>query len=1594
MKTNIKKILIITIIALLVLGVVTVNAESGASNEGLIDISLNGSTRQQTDAQKYPITEVVPRVNVKQTNIIDYIDDVPRIIENIENQLRDKYGITARSIVVERFNPAGETTITYHDGSKIVLPPEKTIELGTYAYRSTILGKWKNVLYGDVINAEDMTLVLVTGEQGPPAGTTYRFKKPNNMITTNIPNVDHVVQKHSDVIVTFPDGSEKDNYPTRPAIIEIYRYKLAYELEGQDITVIGLGNKPNPRDGVNISSDVEEFLADERFDTFSYRFESPVDTNTTGSKPAKVKVFYPDGTSDSVELTVHVISHADHYIPETINLTVGIGETPKAIDAITNFTQLPEGTIAKFENLVDTSTPGDKNATIIVTYPDGSEDTENIIVTVNSDEPESKDIVVKVGEMPNPADGIANKDKLPVGTTYAFENEPDTTVSGEQTVNIVVTYPGGESVAVPTSLKVVEGDTEADNYEPTGQGITVVGLGNKPSAEDGIANKEALPEGTTYTFEKLIDTSTSGEKDAVIVVTYSDGSIDKVNITVDVKSLADEHNPQGQEIAANYGATIDPRDGISNKDTLPEGTIYRFKNFVDTSVSGERNETIEVVYPDGSSEEVSISVNISSLLEDDEIKLPDEKVKVDNLNNLTDKEKRDVVLALTQANDSSPFDLVINQDNVDSDGTTTVIYADGTTETIPGYNLVTLSDKGRYNPRGGKIKILVNEELNLEEGVINLDELPEGTIIMSAVGKIDTSRTWPNLQVPTFAIYPDGTLSDNFIVNVTIADNIANLYLPTGENIVIKQGTPNSSINPEHGISNKSELPDNVSYSFEDLNIDHSDNMLGKAQSAKIIVTYSDESTDEVDITITVTAEPLNTLYDPEGKDIEVEQGETVKPKDGIANIDELPESAEFTFKEAVDTSTTGKKSTTIIIKYSDDTEDEVNINVIVKSSLEDFELKLPQEKVVVADKTSLTTAEKNSVEEALVEVNPDMPMGTDILILDDGTANILYSNGNRVSISGDQLVEQAVVTRDADKFPIEPLEPKIQVSDSSNLTPEEKDAVKNKVKEQLPDEEYLEETTIDVNNDGSVTVTYPDGSENTLPGTDTVVKKEDPISTEYDDAKFASITIETQPAKLVYIEGGTFDPTGMVVILTDTEGNTKEVNASELGDNGITLSPDASTPLTEAKNNGKPVTVTKGDQSVTTNNLTVNKDETEEPKEDKDKYPLSPFEEKVEVNDTSNLTDEEKEAVKNKVKDQLPEEADVKDTDIVVDDDGSVTVTYPDGSKNTLPGSDTVKSKTPDTEVDKDGLKKAIDDGQNVQETDNYDKAKPEDRKALDDAIAEGQEIYDDPDATQEEVNAARQRILDAIKKINDTTKPTEDTDTDDKTDYDPYVYPDWLAFGLARPGDSEEEQKQEVQPVPGGLNIAYMEGYPDGTIRPNGAVTRAESAAMISRLLQLDISDNSETDYSDTPLRWYNKYINAVTKDNVMEGYPDGTFKPNELITRAEFTQMIANFDMNNSGGDRFIDVSGHWPENGIDQSSANDRIEGYPDGSFRPDGQITRAEAATILNRTFGRDDNKVPPGDIQALDLYSDLQSDHWAYGALLEATRGVLYDDVN
>lgn len=191
--------------------------------------------------------------------------------------------------------------------------------------------------------------------------------------------------------------------------------------------------------------------------------------------------------------------------------------------------------------------------------------------------------------------------------------------------------------------------------------------------------------------------------------------------------------------------------------------------------------------------------------------------------------------------------------------------------------------------------------------------------------------------------------------------------------------------------------------------------------------------------------------------------------------------------------------------------------------------------------------------------------------------------------------------------------------------------------------------------------------------------------------------------------------------------------------------------------------------------------------------------------------------------------------------------------------------------------------------------------------------------------------------------------------------------------------------------IHFNYVIGYTDGTIRPNNDISRAEVATIFFRLLTDEAREQYTTtagNFTDVKAgMWCNRAIATLTNMGIIKGYTDGTFRPNADITRAELATIIARFAKLDVNTKTFSDINGHWAQKNIELAAGNGWINGYEDGTFRPNNNITRAETFAMINRVLDRQTESV--SDLlptSEMNMWSDnLNENAWYYKDVQEAT---------
>ena len=605
----------------------------------------------------------------------------------------------------------------------------------------------------------------VAGELNQANGTWAEF---------NAPTVKGYTPSHAKV------AAEEVTAETKNATVDITYNPVAPT--GQNVTT-KVGEVPDADQGIANKGDLP--------DGTKYSWKTTPDVTTDGNKPAVVVVTYPGGSTVEVPVTVTVTKNptdADKYTPEGQDVNTKTGVVPDPAEGIKNKSDLPDGTKYTWKDTPDVTTAGDKPATVVVTYPDGSKDEVPVTIHVTNPAtdadkytPEGQDVNTKTGVVPDPAEGIKNKSDLPDGTKYTWKDTPDVSTEGNKPATVVVTYPDGSKDEVPVTIHVTNPATDADKYTPEGQDVNTK-TGELPNPADGIKNKSDLPDGTKYTWKDTPDVSTEGNKPATVVVTYPDGSKDEVPLTIHVTNPAtdaDKYTPEGQDVNTKTGELPNPADGIKNKSDLPDGTKYTWKDTPDVSTEGNKPATIVVTYPDGSKDEVPVTIHVTNPATDADkytpetqpITTPEGKVPdaSDGIKNKTDL-PNDTKYTWTDP-DQVAQDVKKPGSHTE---TITVRYPDGSEDTVT----VTVNVPA---PEGQNITTDQGKLPNPADAIKNKDQMPDGT---TYTWKQEPDVSTPGDHTGVVEVhFPDGTTYEVTVdvhVDAVTPDNGGNMNSGNG----------------------------------------------------------------------------------------------------------------------------------------------------------------------------------------------------------------------------------------------------------------------------------------------------------------------------------------------------------------------------------------------------------------------------------------------------------------------------------------------------------------------------------------------------------------------------------------------------------------------------------------------------------------------------------------------------------------------------------------------------------------------------------------------------------------------------------------------
>lgn len=928
-----------------------------------------------------------------------------------------------------------------------------------------------------------------------------------SVVWSKKPALDQTTPKATGMVsVKFTDGTDL-NVPVNVAVdpnMADLNTPLAQVVKTE------LNKLPEAKSGVANSADLPG--------NTKYNWKSPVEVTTPGTKQGTVVVTYPDGSRDELPVQVKVETDADLYTPKGQQVVTEVGKTPEAKSGVANSADLPTNTQYSWKNPVNVTTPGEKQGTVEVTYPDGSKDELPVQVKVGTDAdlytPKAQPVNTELNKEPEAKSGVANSAELPVNTQYNWKNSVEVSTPGEKQGNVVVTYPDGSQDELPVKVTVlapasdkkpVKMMTDAEKYTPQSQKVTTK-LGNVPAAKSGVKNSVELPADTKYSWKNPVEASTPGEKQGTVVVTYPDGSKDELPVQVKVGTDADLYTPKGQQVNTELNKEPEAKSGVSNSQELPVDTKYGWKNPVEVSTPGKKQGTVVVTYPDGSKEELSVPVSVLASTSDKKHAEGPEKVVPD-----ADKYEPQSQVVNTdmgkqpdaEAGVSNSTDLPVGTKyswktpvNVttpgDKQGTVEVIYPDGSKDELP-VKVKVGTGADLYTLKGQQVATEVGKQPSAQSGVSNSLELPAGTQY-SWKSPVDVT-TAGDKQGTVVVAYPDGSKEELSVPVTVLAPTSdkgpvkvvtdAEKYTPQSQAVTTKLGTVPVA---KSGVTNSADLPSDTKYSWKT----PVDVTTPGAKQGTVEMMYPDGSKDELQVEVKVGTDA--DLYTPKVQQVRTELNKQPEAKDSVVNSATLPAKTQYSWKSPVDVTTLGEKQSTVVVTYPDGSKDELPVSVSVLAPVSDKENetstdadkyqpqaqqvttvlgKLPAAKSGVTNSGDLPAKTQYSWKTPVDVTTPNETNATVVVTYPDGSTDELPVK----VVVLNPVKKQVKATTDADKYAPRPQ----VVTTELGKVPAPQAGVANK--DELPDKtDYSWKLPVDVTTVGTkhatVVVTYPDKSQ------------------------------------------------------------------------------------------------------------------------------------------------------------------------------------------------------------------------------------------------------------------------------------------------------------------------------------------------------------------------------------------------------------------------------------------------------------------------------------------------------------------------------------
>ena len=830
----------------------------------------------------------------------------------------------------------GVVEVTYKDGSKDTVTVKVIVKELSSEYEVT--GSLIEVNQNTPVTNDDLKAkVTATSKVGNVSGI--------DKISTVVPKAQVSTAAYGETnieaIVTFKDGTTKDvtiplkvkdvTKPTISAPTNGQNWDLI-AVEGQDPNIAVTSEDNTGGSGVKATTvtGLPDFLAyDERTKTIKFKTgvtqvpSLPLGTDVQ-SHNVTITVVDNAGNETSTPVTITVKSMTTKYdaTPNEQKQTVSYGVTPDAGTSV-NPSGLPEGTSYAWKTTPVTTTPGEKDGVVEVTYKDGSKDTVTVkvivkelsseyevtgsLIEVNQNTPVTNDDLKAKVTATSKVGNVSGIDKI---STVVPKAQVSTAAYGETNIEAIVTFKDGTTKDVTIPLKVkdvtkptisaptngqnwdliaVEGQdpniavTSEDNTGGSGvKTTTVTGLPDFLAYDEatktikfktGVTKVPSLPEGTDVQPHNI-----------TIEVEDNAGNKTSTPVTITVKSMTTKYDatPNEQKQTVSYGVTPDAGTSV-NPSGLPEGTSYAWKTTPDTNIPGEKDGVVEVTYKDGSKDTVTVKVIVKEL--SSEYEVTGSLIEVNQNTPVTNDDLKAKVTATSKVGNVSGIDKI-----------STVV------------------------PKA-QVSTAAYGETNIEAIVTFKDGTTKDVTIPLKVKDV----TKPTIQVPAENINWEMTALDKALPNMEVRaeDNangsgIKNVSV-TGLPDYLEYDSTTNTIKFKSGKEAVEKLPENTPSQEFTLNIRAEDNVGNVTeQSAKI------------------TVSSMSAKNNPQPKDQTVNYGQEPNPEDSI-NKKGLPEGTTVTWKIPPVVNTPGEKTGEVEITYPDGSKDVVTVNVTVKKVSEEY---------------------------------------------------------------------------------------------------------------------------------------------------------------------------------------------------------------------------------------------------------------------------------------------------------------------------------------------------------------------------------------------------------------------------------------------------------------------------------------------------------------------------------------------------------------------------------------------------------------------------------------------------------------------------------